>query len=76
MDHINEEHIKQVLVPDVPPPAQRTIGNLVRSAFAKKDEAIALEDEAIPRVEDEINGCTTRRGTVAEKQETLFPVVR
>ena len=51
IDHINERQIASVLIPDVPEGKQKPIGNLVRSAFEKKDEANALEDLAISEVE-------------------------
>ena len=52
VDHINEEHINAILVPDVPPQRQRAIGDLVRHAFANKDTANHVEDQAIADIED------------------------
>jgi type I restriction enzyme S subunit len=51
VDHLNEDHIKQVMVPDIPPAEQKRIGDLVRNAFAKKDQAIEIEDVAIAELE-------------------------
>lgn len=54
IDHINEKHINAVLVPDVPKDYQIEIGDLVRSAFTKKDRANELEDLAIAEMESVI----------------------
>jgi len=51
VDHINENHIKSVLVPNVPLQDQKAIGELVRHAFANKDAANELEDSAITELE-------------------------
>jgi type I restriction enzyme S subunit len=42
VDHINEGHIATVLVPEVDEAAQKAIGDLVREAYTKKDDAISL----------------------------------
>jgi type I restriction enzyme S subunit len=55
VDHLNEDHIRQVMIPDMPRDEQRRVGDLVRRAFAKKDEAIAIEDEAIANLESTIS---------------------
>ncbi len=56
VDHINEAHIAAVLCPGVPLNEQVKIGDVVRSAFQKKDEANVLEDEAIAELEAVITG--------------------
>jgi type I restriction enzyme, S subunit len=50
VDHIEESHIKAVLVPAPPKELEAVIGELVVRAFEKKDEAIEIEDTAIARV--------------------------
>jgi type I restriction enzyme S subunit len=60
VDHINEVHIAEVLCPDVPQQEQQKIGNLVRCAFEKKDEASDLEDEAIAELENLISPSTNK----------------
>jgi type I restriction enzyme S subunit len=54
VDHLNEDHIRQVLVPEMPPKEQKLTGDLVREAFSRKDQAIELEDEAIAELETAI----------------------
>jgi len=51
VDHINESHICPILIPEMPSDHQKEIGDLVRSAFSKKDRASELEDLAIDTVE-------------------------
>jgi type I restriction enzyme S subunit len=50
--HLEEHHIKDVWVPNVPLNVQETIGQRVVSAFLKKDEAANIEEAVIKRVED------------------------
>ena len=59
VDHLNEAHIKQVMVPNIPPKEQRRIGDLVRAAFTKKDQAIETEELAITELENEIRNKRT-----------------
>jgi len=56
VDHINESHIATVLCPNVPMDEQSKIGDIVRSAFRKKDEANDLEDDGIAELESIISG--------------------
>jgi type I restriction enzyme S subunit len=56
VDHISEAHVKSVLCPKVPLDIQRDIGQLVRYAFKKKDDANDLEDEALADMENAISG--------------------
>jgi type I restriction enzyme S subunit len=51
VDHISEKHIRSVLVPDVPREGQSAIGDQVFQAFEAKDEANALEDQAVTDIE-------------------------
>lgn len=51
IDHIEEKHIKSVIVPDVPMDIHIRIGEKVVAAFEKKDEAIVVEKDAIRRLE-------------------------
>ena len=51
IDHIEVPHIQGVLVPEAPQEAQIAIGQRVVSAFDKKDQASAIEEAAIRRVE-------------------------
>lgn len=82
VDHLNEGHIKQVMVPDIPPSQQVRIGDLVRAAFAKKDQAIEIEDTAIAELEAAISSenaedkadtkiARKRLAKLAEAPETL-----
>lgn len=50
IDHINEEHIEQVMCPVVPPDVQREVGDLVRRGFALKDAANEQEDLALAKM--------------------------
>jgi type I restriction enzyme S subunit len=56
IDHINEKHLKGVLIPLLSPEVQRSIGDLVRKAFSLKDQANRLEDQAIAKIEEIIEG--------------------
>jgi restriction endonuclease S subunit len=51
VDHIEASQVETVFVPDAPEEIQRTIGQRVAEAFEKKDEATAIEEAAIRRVE-------------------------
>lgn len=51
VDHINEDHVASVQVPELPIGDQRQIGEFVRNAFALRDKANDLEDKAIQRIE-------------------------
>lgn len=51
VDHIEVPHIESVLVPNPPEDIQILIGSRVVQAFEKKDEASAIEEAAIRRVE-------------------------
>jgi hypothetical protein len=53
---VDEHHIENVLCPNVPIEEQKIIGGFVRLAFARKDEANDIEDEAIA----ELEGITSR----------------
>lgn len=52
VDHIEVPHIASVLVPDAPDDIQIEIGKRVVSAYEKKDEAWALEEVAIGKIEN------------------------
>jgi len=52
VDHLEEEHIAAVWLPNAPLEVQRCIGTLVVQAFEKKEEANAIEDRAIARLEN------------------------
>lgn len=51
VDHLEEGHIRGVLIPEAPLDVQRAIGEKVVMAYEKKDEANAVEDAAIQRIE-------------------------
>jgi len=51
VDELTGSDTAEILVPDVPVPLQRQIDDLVRNAYATRDAAQALEDEAIAAVE-------------------------
>lgn len=51
IDHIEVPHIQGVLVPAAPKDIQMAIGQRVVAAFEKKDEASAVEEGAIRRLE-------------------------
>ena len=51
IDHIETSHIESVLLPAAPEEVQRSIGERVVRAFEKKDEATAVEEAAINRLE-------------------------
>jgi type I restriction enzyme S subunit len=51
VDHIEVPHIESVLVPNPPKDIQILIGKPVVEAFEKKDEACAIEEAAIRKVE-------------------------
>ena len=46
IDHITPEQVEKVLIPLPSETDQKTIGDLVRTAYEKRAEAIRLEDEA------------------------------
>ncbi|MBN1546702.1 MAG: restriction endonuclease subunit S [Syntrophaceae bacterium] len=46
IDHITPEQVKKVLIPFPSEKEQKAIGDLVRTAYEKRAEAIRLEDEA------------------------------
>lgn len=46
IDHITPEHVQKILIPLPSEDEQKQIGDLVRSAYEKRAEAIRLEDEA------------------------------
>jgi restriction endonuclease S subunit len=54
IDHIEEVHIKRVLIPEAPPDVQVRIGQKVVDAFEKKDEAAVVEKQTIKRLEQYI----------------------
>jgi len=56
VDELTAEDMSNVLVPNVPFDEQQSIGNLVRQAYAFRDEANELEDQAIGELEDGIGG--------------------
>ena len=56
IDHIDEPHVRNLQCPDAPVEVQRQIGDLIRAASAKKDEANDLEDAAVHSVEALIAG--------------------
>lgn len=47
IDHINEPHVKGILVPMPDPSDQKVVGDLLRSAYAARDEAAELDDQAV-----------------------------
>lgn len=51
VNHLEEGHIRGVLIPEAPLDVQRPIGEKVVTAYEKKDEANAVEDAAIQRLE-------------------------
>jgi type I restriction enzyme S subunit len=63
VDHLSEDHIKQVMVPELPYPEQQRVGDLVRGAFLKKDSAIELEDAAIAELESSVSEGPRKRGS-------------
>lgn len=56
VDHINEEHVASVRIPDLRMSEQSKIGAIVRKAFILRDEANDLEDKAIQHIESLIDG--------------------
>lgn len=52
VDHIEIPNIESVFIPNAPKTVQSKIGNLVISAFEKKDEANAVEEAAIRKIEE------------------------
>lgn len=46
IDEITDKQVKKILIPLPSSKEQKQIGDLVRSAYEKRDEAIRLEDEA------------------------------
>lgn len=51
IDHVDEIHVARTLCPKPPPDAQRRIGDLIRRAYAFRDEANRLEDAALEAVD-------------------------
>jgi type I restriction enzyme S subunit len=56
VDHLEEEHIAAVWLPDAPPDVQERIGLPVVQAFEKKEEANIVENQAIARLENILTG--------------------
>jgi type I restriction enzyme, S subunit len=54
VDHINESHLAAVLIPEAPEAVQMKIGSQVVRAFTLKDEATALEEDAIQQLEKQL----------------------
>jgi type I restriction enzyme S subunit len=54
VDHIEASQIESILVPGVPTGIQTAIGKLVVEAFEKKDEATAIEEAVIRKLEAEL----------------------
>jgi type I restriction enzyme, S subunit len=55
VDEITEEDTGKIWIPDAPEKIQIQIGELVKSAFEKKDEASKIEEAAIAKVESLLN---------------------
>jgi len=51
IDHLTEDHIRQIKIPVPTEKMQKMIGKLVIEAYIKKDEANQIEDEAIELLE-------------------------
>ena len=51
VDELTESDMRAVWIPNAPLEVQRAIGQRVADAFDKKDEAMAIEEAAIRRVE-------------------------
>lgn len=51
IDHLTEDHIRQIKIPVPTKKMQKRIGKLVIDAYIKKDEANQIEDEAIEMLE-------------------------
>ncbi|MBM4043589.1 MAG: hypothetical protein FJ279_00595 [Planctomycetes bacterium] len=66
VDHLEEEHIAAVLLPDAPLGTQRTIGTQVVQAFEKKEQANEIENKAIAWLENTLRhrGPIARQGNV------------
>jgi type I restriction enzyme S subunit len=54
IDHVDEAHLEGVLCPSVPLQEQQRTAELVRDAYAARDRANNLEDEALGLVDDAI----------------------
>jgi type I restriction enzyme S subunit len=55
VDEITEEDTGKIWIPNAPEKIQTQIGELVKSAFEKKDEASKIEEAAIAKVENLLN---------------------
>jgi type I restriction enzyme S subunit len=51
VDELTAEDMKAILIPDAPEDVQNNIGNLVVQAYEKRDEANAIEESAIRKLE-------------------------
>ncbi len=56
VDELTPEDAGLVLIPDVPFPEQERIGRLMVRVYELRDEANAVEDEAIAQLEAIISG--------------------
>jgi hypothetical protein len=54
IDHLEEEHLAKVDIPDVPLDVQEKIGAEVLRAFTLRDAANKLEEETIAELEEAI----------------------
>jgi len=52
VDHLENEHVGSMWIPDAPIQVQNEIGKLVVRAFEMKEEANQLEDKTINFLED------------------------
>lgn len=51
IDHITEEHIGNVVIPEPSDSIQRKIGEMVSKAYSMRDEAITIENATISKLE-------------------------
>jgi type I restriction enzyme S subunit len=52
IDHLEEHHLADILMPNAPLVVQEKIGAFVIEAFEKKEQANAIEDQAIRQLEE------------------------
>ena len=58
VDHIESTQIAKILIPNAPIQLQQKIGKLVVDAFEKKDEASAIEEDTIQKLERRLEEAT------------------
>lgn len=66
VDHLEEEHLAAVLLPDAPQEIQERIGRLVVRAFELKEEANEVEAEAIAYLERRLCGAAPHEAGFGE----------